>query len=63
MEYMMYKGEDFLHIGTIDEIAEAHGVLRDTIKFYTTPTYKRRIAKRKNAKNYITVERLEELSE
>lgn len=56
----MYKGDNLLYIGTLDEIAEAHGVKRDTIKFYSTPCYRRRIAKRKNARNYITVTKLED---
>lgn len=56
----MYKGEDLLHIGTLSEIAKEKGVLKETIRFYTTPTYKRRIARRKNPRNYITVTRLED---
>jgi len=59
----MYKGDDFLCIGTLDELAEFRGVQRETIYWYTMPTYHRRIAKRKNARNYITVEKLEEEEE
>ena len=59
-EYAMYKGDELLHIGTIDEIAKAHGVLKETIRFYATPTYQRRIAKRKKARNYIVVFKLED---
>lgn len=59
-EYAMYKGEELLHIGTIKEIADNHGVLKETIKFYKTPTYERRIARRKNPKNYITLTRLDD---
>ena len=52
--YALYKGEDIRHIGTIDEIAEKENVLPKTIKFYGTPTYKKR---RKNSKdnNYRSV--------
>lgn len=59
MEYCLYKGENLLHIGTLDEIAKERGVLKETIRFYTTPTYKRRVSRRKNARNYITVTKLE----
>jgi len=59
-EYVMYKGEDLLSIGTLDEIAEERGIDRETVRFYTTPAYGRRVAKRKNARNYITVTRMEE---
>jgi hypothetical protein len=59
-EYAFYKGEELLLIGTINEIAKARSVKRETINFYTTPTYTRRIAKRKHPRNYITVTRLDE---
>lgn len=59
-EYAMYKGEDLLCIGTLEELAEFRGVQRETIYWYTMPTYQKRIAKRKNARNYVTVEKLED---
>lgn len=59
-EYAMYKGEELLYIGTLEEIAKERGVLKDTIKFYTTPTYQRRITKRKNPRNYIMLTRLDD---
>lgn len=57
--YALYKGEELLMIGTIEEIAKARGVQVETIKFYLYPTYQRRIAKRKNPKNYLTLTKLE----
>ncbi|MBN8200497.1 hypothetical protein [Bacillus sp. NTK034] len=60
MDYAVYKGEEIICIGTLVECAEQMGVKKETVKFYTTPTYKRRIAKRKNARNYITVIKLED---
>ena len=59
-DYAMYKGETLLHIGTIEEIAKAHGVLQQTIRFYATPAYRRRISKCEKAENYIEVFRLED---
>lgn len=56
----MYKGESFVCIGTIKECAQHMGVLPSTVRFYTRPAYQRRIANRKNARNYITVTELEE---
>ena len=47
--YALYKGEKLLAIGTILQIAIKMGVKLETIKFYKTPTYKKR---RKNGKNY-----------
>jgi DNA-binding transcriptional MerR regulator len=47
-------------MGTIEECAKHLGVQPRTIKFYTTPTYQRRIEKRKNPKDYTIVIRLED---
>ena len=48
-EYALYKGDECLAIGTIKEIAEKMDVKYRTIKFYTTPSYKRR-CKRRNCR-------------
>ncbi|MBC2367811.1 hypothetical protein HBP99_04145 [Listeria booriae] len=41
-EYALYKGDELLKIGTVDELAEYKGVKRETILFYTSPTYTKR---------------------
>lgn len=46
-EYALYKGEDLLEIGTIKEIATRQNVKYDTIRFYGTSIYKKRIGFRK----------------
>lgn len=51
-EYALYKGENILSIGTIDEIAKDMRVQRETIKYYTTGAYQRKLTKRKNPKNF-----------
>lgn len=50
--YALYKGEELLADGTMDEIADELGVARETVVFYGTNAYKHRLAKRKNPKNY-----------
>lgn len=47
-EYALYKGENCLAIGTIEEIAKKMNVKYKTIYFYTMPTYKKRCKKSKN---------------
>ncbi|EEL33110.1 hypothetical protein bcere0019_37090 [Bacillus cereus Rock3-28] len=59
-EYVVYKGESFICIGTAKECADYMGVLPATVRFYTRPAYQMRIENRKNARNYITVTELEE---
>lgn len=44
----VYKGEEELCMGTIEECAAKLGVKRETITFYMTPTYKERLVNRKN---------------
>ncbi|MGB3684946.1 MAG: hypothetical protein WA991_03875 [Ornithinimicrobium sp.] len=39
----VYQGDELLCLGTIDEVAEHLGVLQKTIRYYTTPTYQRRL--------------------
>lgn len=46
-EYAVYKGDNLICIGTAKECAVEMGVQPETIKFYTTPTYQKRLAKRK----------------
>ncbi|MER2111184.1 MAG: hypothetical protein ABS960_00735 [Solibacillus isronensis] len=41
-EYALYKGDELLAIGTLDELAEFRGVTRDTIYWYSMPTNKKR---------------------
>ncbi|MGR3774600.1 hypothetical protein ACT1UG_02390 [Bacillus paramycoides] len=59
-EYVVYKGESLICMGTIQECADYMGVLPGTIRFYMTPAYQRRLANRKKARNYLTVTKLEE---
>ncbi len=48
MEYAVYKGERLLAIGNERQLARELGVKIETIKFYRSPAYQRRLAKRKN---------------
>lgn len=41
-EYALYKADEVLIIGTVDELAEFQKVKRETILFYATPTYQKR---------------------
>ncbi|CAI8810586.1 MULTISPECIES: hypothetical protein [Bacillus] len=59
-EYVVYKGESLICIGTIKECAQHMGVLPKTVHFYMTPAYQSRLAKKKKARNYLTVTELEE---
>lgn len=40
--YALYKGDEFLCMGTIGEIANKMGVSKKTIRFYSSPVYQKR---------------------
>jgi hypothetical protein len=57
--YAVYKGETMICTGTKKECAAHMNVLPDTIRYYASPAYSRRVKKRKS-NNSIIVVRLEE---
>ncbi len=54
--YALYKGDEILTIGSIKELALYLNVSIETIRFYTTPTYRKRC---KKGNNYLVI-RIEE---
>lgn len=48
VEYALYKGETCIAIGTIYNISQQLGVSYDTIMYYKTQAYKRKLSKRKS---------------
>lgn len=43
-QYAIYQGEEFLDIGTVDQLAEKFEVRSETIRFWATPTHQKRMA-------------------
>lgn len=41
--YALYKGDKFIAIGTVNELAKIMNVTPNTIRFYLSPTYRKRI--------------------
>lgn len=41
--YGVYRGDDFVTVGTQKEVAEELGVSTNTIYFWTTPSYNSRL--------------------
>lgn len=58
--FALYKGDEFLDVGTIDEIARRFNVARQTILFYGTQAYKNR---KKNSKKCKILIELDEFYE
>lgn len=53
MEVAVYKGDTFLTLGTVKECADYLGMKEETLKFYLTHTYRKRLEKRKNLKTQL----------
>jgi len=58
-EYGVYKGDEFLTVGTAEECAEYLKVTVGTIRFYVSNVYKRRIEKRGYSNNPVIVFKLD----
>lgn len=41
-EYALYKGDEILAIGTVNEIAKELNIKKETVFYYRTPTHKKR---------------------
>lgn len=55
VEYALYKGENFLFIGTAEECAEQLKVAVETVKFYATRSYRSKVAKKDSNNMMIAV--------
>ena len=42
-EYALYKGDKFIDIGTKEYLAKLLNVKNETIEFYSSPTYLKRV--------------------
>lgn len=59
-EVAVYKGDEFLFTGTIQECAEHFDVRQETIRYYLTPAYAKKLAKRKRSRKAIQVIRIDD---
>lgn len=41
--YALYRGDEFLDLGTLEYLSKTFGFTRKTLHFYKSPTYKKRI--------------------
>lgn len=45
-EYALYHGEQFINIGTLNDLAKEQGVKPETLLFYSSPAYLKRVKAR-----------------
>jgi hypothetical protein len=60
ISYAIYRGDNFVYVGTSRECADFLKVDVKTLRHYASPAYKRRVEKRKKSKAAVEVFRLEE---
>lgn len=53
-EIALYKGDELIFIGTIQECAAQRNVQPETIRYYLTDAYARKLAKRKRSRRPLT---------
>lgn len=58
-EYAIYKGDDLIITGTRRECAEELGVKPDTISYYCSQTYRKKLEKRGGGLSATIAERIE----
>lgn len=46
-EYALYKGDELLGIGTLQELSKQFGVKVKSLLFYQTPAYRKRTSEKK----------------
>ena len=54
--YAMYKGDKLLATGTLYQLAKELKIEIQTLRFYLTPTYRKRFEKSKNRRELIELE-------
>lgn len=54
-EFAVYKGEDIIAMGTVEEIAEQLNVKVNTIKCYITPKGQEKLSKFKNGRVFVPI--------
>jgi hypothetical protein len=59
-EFMVYRGDEFIDVGTLDELSKRLNKKRETLRFYTTPIYHNRC---KIGKKRLLLYKLEEEKE
>jgi len=46
--FAVYRGDEFVDVGTAEQIAKRIGCKPDTIRFYATPSYQARLKDKDN---------------
>ena len=53
--YSIYKGDDFVDVGTKEELMQKYNLKSETFNFYTTKTYHKRVEARADSKSAFVI--------
>jgi hypothetical protein len=59
-DYAVYKGDEFICLGTAEECAKRLKVKPDTVRYYSKPAYFRKLEKRGKSKSALVALVLED---
>ncbi len=45
-EYALYRGDEFVDLGTIKQLAKSRGIKESSLRFYCTASYLKRLEER-----------------
>ncbi len=54
--YALYKGDEFIMLGTAEELAKYENVKKETIIIMCSPSYRKKLKDKDNAKIVIKIE-------
>lgn len=55
--YAVYRGDEFIDLGTLEELSKSLGILKRTLQFMKSPSYKKRM---KNYEKFMIIYKIEE---
>lgn len=59
-DYALYKGDEFVTLGSLQEVANYQGVKPTTISYLASKAYLKKLEKRKNSDSALIAIRIEE---
>lgn len=63
MDYALYRGDNLIIIGTAEELAKEMEIKVSSVKWYLTPSCKKRMDKMKNKDNAVVIIKIEDEEE
>ena len=63
MDYALYRGDDLIIIGTLEDLAKEMGIKVASVKWYMSNSYQKRMDKMKNKDNAVIIFQIDDEEE